>query len=228
MNSEFTGFTRHTFDFLFEVGLINTCEWFEQNRKRYETHVKRPLYALAARLLPTVLEADPAVNRRIASCVSRIRRDTRYTEDKRPYRSNAWIAYRHPQKSVSESWSFYFEISPEGYGYGMGMFSGDAARMNAIRKAIKAEPSHFLALAAELEANGFSVYGDSYKRNRYPDADEAVARFLNLKGLGWSFFSDALTETMTESFADVLENRIRLMTPMYRFIQNALLIAEDI
>ena len=109
----------------------------------------------------------------------------------------------------------------------MGMFSGDAARMNAIRKAIKAEPSHFLALAAELEANGFSVYGDSYKRNRYPDADEAVARFLNLKGLGWSFFSDALTETMTESFADVLENRIRLMTPMYRFIQNALLIAED-
>ena len=53
-----------------------------------------PCGGLPLRLMPTALDIDGNFNPSINASVSRIRRDTRFTKDKSPYRDHMWIGFR--------------------------------------------------------------------------------------------------------------------------------------
>jgi len=112
MNSKeiFNGFSAETFRFLLEIGFNNNADWFEANRKRYEQFVRDPMRRLAAALMPTALDTDGNFNPSINASVSRIRRDTRFTKDKSPYRDHMWIGFRYPRTRISEGCTLWFEI----------------------------------------------------------------------------------------------------------------------
>lgn len=130
----FTGFDPEAFRFLFEIGFNNNTEWFGLNRDRYKKFVQQPMRQLAAELMPTALEIDPNFNTSLNATVSRIRRDTRFTRDKSPYRNHVWIGYRYPKTRISEGCTLWFEITPQGYDYGAGFYSADSAMMERYRK----------------------------------------------------------------------------------------------
>ena len=121
MNSKelFNGFSAETFRFLLEIGFNNNADWFEANRKRYEQFVRDPMRRLAAALMPTALDIDGNFNPSINASVSRIRRDTRFTKDKSPYRDHMWIGFRYPRTRISEGCTLWFEITPHRYDYGL-------------------------------------------------------------------------------------------------------------
>jgi uncharacterized protein (DUF2461 family) len=54
----FAGFTPDLFDFLAELAMNNTREWFEGQKNRYEASVRGPAQALIRAMAPT---PDPAV-----------------------------------------------------------------------------------------------------------------------------------------------------------------------
>ena len=110
----FNGFYRETFEFLFEIAFNNNVEWFNENKARYERFVKAPLRLLASELMEDALKVDPNFNPNITTSVSRIRRDTRFTYDKSPFRNHMWIGFRYPNTRISESCMIYFEITPDG------------------------------------------------------------------------------------------------------------------
>ncbi len=125
MEQAFQGFNEDTYKFLLELAFQNNKPFFEANRARYKANVQAPMRAMAEDLLPLALSIDPGFNTRMTSILSRIHRDTRYSRDKRPYRDHAWLSFRRPGHRISESISLYFEITPQGYGYGLGMYGGD-------------------------------------------------------------------------------------------------------
>ena len=217
----FRGFSPETYDFLTEIAWNNYSIWFEENRARYVRCVKEPMYALAAALLPSALEVDPAFNPRIASIVSRIRRDTRYSKDKSPYRAHAWLCFKHHATRVSENFAVYFEITPTSYGYGMGMYSPNPAIMGEFRKRLIARPALFLKLKDSAKLSMFGFEGESYKRDRHPDAPDNIKEYLNLRSIGWHFSSDKLLNTMEPELFNEVNAAFLNMKDMYRFITGA-------
>lgn len=213
----FEGFTADAFRFLFEIGLQNNKDFFEANRARHEKEVKVPLQKLALELLPGMLDIDPEFDRRVGCIVSRIRRDTRFSRDKSPYRNHAWLAFRRPGRRLSEGTSLYFEITPDYYGYGMGMYAPDTALMREFRERILAAPDRFLRLADRLTKQ-FQPEGDSFKRNRFSAELPALQPYLNRKSLGWHFESAALTRTMTPDLTQELRASFAVLGPMYRLL----------
>ena len=214
----FQGFTQDTYAFFMEVAFHDSKLFMEQNRARYKREVQGPLNELALGLLPDLLTNDADFNPRLTSIVSRIYRDTRYTKNKSLYRDHAWLSFKHPDTHTGETFSIYAEIDPKGYGYGMGMYGADAAFMRALRERILANPLRFLELADAAKARGFTVEGESFKRDRFPDADESLKPYLNRKGLSFCFYSRDLKKTMRPEFLNEVREGLLSLKELYRFI----------
>lgn len=215
----FAGFTEDTYSFLWELAFHNDQSFFEANRARYKRVLYEPLFQLTETLIPTVRDIDDRLNLRPSSTISRIRRDTRYTKDKSPYRDHAWLGYKMADSYVSESFCIYAEIEREGYGYGMGMYAPEPRLMQMIRDRILARPQKFLSLVNETEfARIFTLNGVAYKRPKYPDAAPELAPYLNLRSMSFSFYSTELKSTLKPALADEIEHGFVVLKPVYRFV----------
>lgn len=217
--NRFYGCPEDMYTFFWEIAFQNHREFFEANRERYKRSVQQPMLALVELLLPTALAINPSFNPRPASIVSRIRRDTRYTKDKSPYRDHAWIAFKPADKRASECFVVYVEFEREHYGYGMGMYAPDAKLMNTMRARILAQPRKFLSLIKEPRfAERFSVVGELYKRPKFADCDPELSTWLNRKSLSFCFSSPALSRTYSPEIADEIIESLELIKPVYRFL----------
>ena len=214
----FHGFEKDTFVFMLELGFNNDKLFFDANRERCRRVLQNPIRALALDITPTALEIDPEFNTRPGKLVSRMNRDTRFSKNKLPYRNHAWIGFRHGEARTSEAFCLYFEIEPEGYGYGMGMYGANPELMKPFRERAIANPAGFLALSSALTERGFTVSGDEFKKERFPDAPEELKPFINRKGISWNYFCTKPSNTFREELRDEVIEAMRLMGPLYRFV----------
>lgn len=161
---EFTGFTAETIDFLWELRFNNNREFMEANRERYRAVLKEPFDALAAELA----ERSPAFGGGRMKCsISRINRDIRFSRDKSPYRACRWVTVFDERLRGTE-WkerpTFYFELTPEGYRHGMGMWRASPTYLEAYRKKIEAEPAGFERICKRIEADPLFLTGGAVYR----------------------------------------------------------------
>lgn len=217
----FSGFTADTFKFLMEIRFNNNVEWFDANRERYKRSVQLPLKQLATELIPTVLSVDPNFSTNLNTTVSRIRRDTRFTKDKSPYRDNMWLGYRYPNKSISEGFTIWFGIDTSGYDYGMGFFYAEPGFMSLYRKRIISDPAGFFALAEPLLKHGFMYSCEAYKRDRFPDVPAEIKPYINVKNFSWMRHFDGVADLLEPSdIANRLKDEFILMKPMYDYVRS--------
>ena len=215
--TEFRGCPEEMYQFFWEIAFQNYREFFEANRERYRRLVQQPMLALAERLL--ALDINPAFNPRPAAIVSRIRRDTRYSKDKSPYRDHVWLAFKPAEKRTSECFVLYAEFERECYGYGMGMYAPDPAQMGAMRERMRAMPEKFLALVSEPRfAARFRVEGEAYRRPKFTDGAPALLPWLNRRSLSFCFSSPELSRTYSPAIAEEIADAFLLMRPVYRFL----------
>ena len=108
----FTGFTQDALDFLQDIRFNNNQTFYEQNKERYEKHVKAPLRLLSDEMTPVVQLIDARLDTRPGRTMSRIRRDTRFTKDKSPFRDHVWLGWRYPGESRSEGFGIEHNGTP--------------------------------------------------------------------------------------------------------------------
>src|SRR5437879_12593553 len=86
-----THVTRELFGFLEELRRHNNREWFNANKERYLAEVRDPLLAFVAAIGPKLARISPYIvaDARPSGSLLRIYRDTRFTRDKTPYKTNA-------------------------------------------------------------------------------------------------------------------------------------------
>lgn len=214
----FTGFTENTIHYLNNLRLNNNKTWFEENRFEYEQHLLGKFKELVTALMPAMLEIDPFMDTRVNKCISRIHRDVRFTKDKSPYRSNMWFSIKREYKDWKQEPTFYFELFPDGYRFGMGFYDIPKELLEKIRKMIEMEDEHFLEMHAAYKAQKlFRLEGDFYKRT----LNEAIPEeyrvwyqkkeifFVCDRKLDQLLFSEELVKELADSF--------RKLLPMYQF-----------
>ena len=116
MSIEFAGFQPSLIAFLEELETHNNRTWFAANKPRYETDVLAPALAFIDAMAPHMLAVSPhfpTLAKRVGGSLMRVYRDTRFARDKRPYKTNVGIQFRHrPGKDVPAP-GVYVHIPPE-------------------------------------------------------------------------------------------------------------------
>ncbi len=216
---KFEGLCEDSYRFMMEIAFRNERSFFEENKERYETVIKKPMLELASMIAPSAGEINPDFNLRPSSIVSRIRRDTRFSKDKSLYRDHVWLAFKLPGSRLSENFTLYVEFSCDGYGYGMGMYGPMPALMRDIRARINARPAHFQSLINESAFSSiYTLKPQPYKRPKFTDAPEDLLPYLNSRYFSLSHHDTDLKKTMCPDVAQEIITAFNAAKPVYRFL----------
>lgn len=136
-------FSAATFKFLADIEKNNDRDWFKANQERYEHHVREPALDFItdfthklAQLSPHMV-ADP---RKVGGSLFRIHRDTRFSKDKTPYKTNTGIHFRHEMAKDAHTPGFYLHIARQGSFAGVGIWRPPSDAVAQIRAHIDADP----------------------------------------------------------------------------------------
>ena len=127
MTMSFTGFYPETIDFLWGIRLNNNREWFEAHKADYQRFLWEPMKALAADVEAAFTGVEGLRMR-----VSRIYRDMRMHPPV-PYKETSWMCLRHDGASWLEHPCLFFELTSEGYSYGLLLWNPRAGSTAAGR-----------------------------------------------------------------------------------------------
>ncbi len=106
---------KRVLDFLNDLRLNNTREWFNANKRRYQETLE-VFNAFAEELIAEIGAFDESVKGlTLRDCTYRIYRDTRFSHDKTPYKTHMGV-YICPGGKKSGNAGYYFHVEPEGGG----------------------------------------------------------------------------------------------------------------
>jgi uncharacterized protein (TIGR02453 family) len=131
--------------FLKELDANNQRDWFEANRSRYEK-TRKDFLALTAWLIDEIRKFDNEVpSLQPKDCMFRIFRDVRFSNDKRPFKTNygSYIA-RGGRKSGYAG--YYLHVQPGEYFLAGGLYMPPPEHLQAIRQEIYYHPEGYIGI----------------------------------------------------------------------------------
>lgn len=118
--------------FLKELSANNTREWFEANKEKYVESKQKVLFTTDV-LINEIRKFDHSIPLLDAkNCMFRIFRDVRFSNDKRPYKTN-FGSFIAKGGRKGECPGYYFHIEPGNSFVGGGIYMPAAAPLKAIR-----------------------------------------------------------------------------------------------
>jgi uncharacterized protein (TIGR02453 family) len=158
-------FTNATVKFLQELAENNNRAWFEDNKHRYEQAVRSPALEFIEAIAPQLQIVAPrfrAIPKKVGGSLMRVYRDTRFSKDKTPYKTNIGIQFRHEAGKDVHAPGYYLHIEPGNYFLGAGIWRPDAAALGKIRDAIAVKEKKWISARDNKEfSNSFTLSGDS-------------------------------------------------------------------
>jgi len=129
-------FTSDTLRFLRALKRNNDREWFRSRKDDYERHVRAPMIAVIEQLARDFTRIAPELVASPKASLYRIYRDTRFSEDKTPLKTN--VAAVFPWKGLArhEGAGLYFEVSPGWVWIGGGMYAPQSPQLVKVREHI--------------------------------------------------------------------------------------------
>jgi uncharacterized protein (TIGR02453 family) len=140
----FTGFGKGAVGFYDELARDNSRDWWLANKARYEDEVRRPMEELLEDVADEFGEAK----------VFRPNRDTRFSKDKSPYKTNiAAVIFQEGGGSV------YLSLAADGLHVGGGGYHLDRPQLARYRAAVADDVTgpRLESIAADLRVRGADV-----------------------------------------------------------------------
>jgi len=219
----FSGFTKETVRFFNGLRRNNNREWFTAHREIYDKDVMEPAKAFVTAMgekLRTVVPrivAVPLVNKSIF----RLNRDTRFSLDPSPYKTNLGLYFWEGTKPRMESPGFYFHLEPPDLFIGGGFYMFPDALLPRYRRAV-VDPKlgkELQKILAELATHkGYETGGTHYKRVPAGyDPAHPNAELLKHNGLYTGWESKVPEELFTAGLVDFCFARYRPLVPLHRW-----------
>ena len=111
-----THYSEKTVDFLWNLRLNNSREWFQEHKAEYEALMLRPTKDLGNALYEHLRDKAPAHDWKLH--ISRIYRDARRLFGRGPMNDHLWFSI-HADKEEGGGPAFWFSFTPEGWDCGM-------------------------------------------------------------------------------------------------------------
>ena len=219
-------FTPRLFEFLLELRANNDRAWFQDNKGRYEQHVKEPLLQFIADFGPklqSISEHFVADTRTNGGSMFRIYRDVRFSKDKSPYKTQAAAHFRHEVGKSAHAPGFYLHLAPDEVFAGVGLWQPDSATLGRIRNHIASNPQRWERASKDPAfLDAFELTGSSLKRPpKGFDADNPCIEDLKRKDhIAACMFDEE--EATSPGFLDDFADACRMASPYMEFLATAI------
>jgi uncharacterized protein (TIGR02453 family) len=225
---ESASFGPELFAFLRDLREHNDRDWFAANRPRYEADVLDPALAFVEdfgyrlREISPHVRADPRQN---GGSLFRIYRDTRFSKDKSPFKTNIGMHFRHVRAKDAHAPGFYLHLEPGRVVAGGGIWHPDTPIATRIREAIVTRPERWRAATREPPFAGtLALGGTDSALKRVPsgfDKDHEFADDLRRRDFfGWATLSEE--DALAPDFLDRYTRVCQSATPLMRFLCDVL------
>ena len=164
----FAGFPEATLSYLERLADNNDRAWFNEHKAEYERLVREPALALIEAIQPDLASISPhfrAIPKKVDGSLMRVYRDTRFSKDKTPYKTNIGIQFRHERGKDVHAPGFYLHVEAGNCFVGAGIWRPESKVLAKIRDFILDNPTAWKrALKAPGFHAGFALAGESLKR----------------------------------------------------------------
>lgn len=214
--------TPEVFRFLRELRANNNREWFNANKERYEKKVREPILQFISDAGPrlqkisSAVVADPRPN---GGSLFRIYRDTRFSNDKSPYKTHLGAHFFHESAKKAPSVpGFYLHIAPGESFIAGGIWHPEPAALARVRDAIANGSAEWKA----LKKTKLPIEGGSLKRPPkgyaadHPDIE-------HLKRIDFVTSVQVSDKDMCSAeFLSTFVAQCKRMSPLVRFVSRSL------
>lgn len=221
------------FRFLRELAANNNKEWFSENQPRFREVVQRPMLKFIETMAPWLATHTPAFvadTRLNGGSLFRIHRDTRFSADKAPYKTNVGCNFRHRIGKDAHAPGYYVHLSPGEILFGGGIWVPPTPVLSKIRDAIVFDPQRWQKIKdAPPFRSRFGDLGDCEMLKTAPrgfSADHPHLHDLKRKSL-YAFGTCTEEEVCSADFPDRVMETFSALAPMMKFISETLGIGWD-
>lgn len=212
-------FTTDLFQFLTRLKRNNKREWFQAHQDEWEAYVRQPALRFITEFAGPLAEISPylvADPRPSRGSMFRIYRDTRFSHDKRPYKTHIAMRFSHVGKDV-HSPGFYLHLEPGGCFAASGLWHPEPATLLKVRNAIVSQSQAWRNVRKLIN------WDDAGKLRRAPrgfPCDHEFVEDLKLRDLGTAMnFTDQ--QVCSARFMSTFVSACRKMSPVAEFLSGA-------
>ena len=222
----FSGFKSSTVSFLQELSENNNRNWFTQNKQRYEADILIPALNYISAMSAPLAKVSPqfnAVPKRIGGSLMRIYRDTRFSKDKTPYKTNIGIHFRHRLGKDMHAPGYYVHIDSNEIFIGIGTWHPPSDALLKIREYIVEYPKKWLAARDDKQfKKEFNLYGEKLKTapRGFPKDHKLI------EDLRWKDFIAVRnlnkSDIQNDNFIELSSRLFKTATPYMKFLCEAM------
>jgi uncharacterized protein (TIGR02453 family) len=222
MATSFPGFPKAALTFFRQLKRNNNRDWFNEHKGTYEREVKLPTEALVEALNAKLAAFAPAYITEPRKAIYRIYRDTRFSNDKTPYKTHAGALFRRSDLPKHEAAAFYVGISHEGVEFAGGVYMPGPDQLRILRAHL--DENHVrlekLLKNATLRKLAGELQGTSLQRPpKGYAADHPAAVWLRRKQ--WYFDKTLDAElALTTKLVPTVAEAFAAMTPVVEFFND--------
>ena len=220
-----TYFSPDYLEFFKELAANNNKEYFDLNRKRYESVVREPFKNFIGQLISEMSKSDPELDIEAKYAIFRINRDIRFSKDKTPYKLNNSALISPAGRKDKNNPGIYLEFGPEKLGVYGGIYMPTPTQVQKVR-------SYMLTNLEEweqaLNSPSFKkAYGQiqGEKSKRIPkEFREAAEKHPLLYNKQWYYHADLSPNViLSENLMDTILGLWKKAQPVKTFLANAIL-----
>ncbi len=218
-------FNKNFVAFLKSLGGNNNKEWFDKNRKTYETEVRDPFKVFIDNLIGQMNAIDPRISIQASDAIFRINRDIRFSLDKTPYKTQVSAIISPNGKKDKTFPGIYIEFSPAHIRVYSGLYMLDTKQLQKVREHIAVDPEKFLKLSREktfVKTFG-GVLGEKHKRipSEFVEVAEKVPEIVNKQ---FYFYMELDPEHILDKNLDKkIMDAYRIAKPMMDYFEEPLI-----
>jgi uncharacterized protein (TIGR02453 family) len=213
-------FTDRTLRFLRALKRNNRREWFHARRDAYDADVHAPMVAVVEQLAVDFRRVAPEFVASPKLSMFRPWRDTRFSSDKKPLKTNVAAVFPHRSLGRMQGASLYFEVAPDSVWIGGGLYAPDSATLHAVRNHIAGDHRRLQRLTsrAAFTKHCGAVKGErSTRMPRGFDAGHPAAELLKQKQF-LAFREEAAAFAVRPDFYQQLLATFAAMAPFVAYL----------
>lgn len=218
--TRFSGFSPKAIAFLRGLERNNKREWFQPRKDTYDEEVKKPLEALVNAVNAELAEFSPRHVTPTKKAIFRIYRDTRFSKDKRPYKTHIAATFFLQNLGKAAGPCYYFHFTPKELLIFAGVYMPEREELLAIRNLMAERHEQFTALLRQRALQKAMGELQGEQLSRVPkgfDKDHPAEALIRRRQ--W-FLENTIGATVVTSGRMLTEivNRFRAAAPMVEFL----------
>jgi uncharacterized protein (TIGR02453 family) len=216
-----------TLQFLRELKENNHKEWFDDNRKAYES-AKKDFLNFTQELIDGLGKFDQSIaeaNLEAKNCILRLNRDVRFSKDKSPYKTNFFAMISRGGRKSNYA-CYYLQLQPENTFVGGGVYMPMPPELQKFRQEIDYNFEEWQGILKNSSfqktfPNGVQSPETLSRPPKGFEENNPAIEYLKMKGFyTWKSLSD--NEIQAQNAIESILKNLEVVMPMIDFLNRSL------